>query len=193
MAMIEMHKTGPLPITAKQLDEVEKATGLKFPESYRQFMLETNGGFPLHGTFHLKDGEDGSELELFYHLLPGDRYDLLEVQKGRQGRLPTGFLAIADDPYSNEICINCTPGLDYGAVYFWDHEMEAAIFEDLTPDAAENYHLIADSFPDLLTCLYERIVDPSNEPTGHPGKETPGNEGMLEYLMERLKKEGKMP
>ncbi|MBA4026696.1 MAG: hypothetical protein C0473_00490 [Cyanobacteria bacterium DS3.002] len=188
MTMIEMYNTGPLPITVRQLDEAEKETGLKFPDSYRQFMLESNGGIPMFQNFVLKDGGEGSHLSWFFHLLPGDTFDLLYIQRGRKGRLPSGFLSIATDPYSNDICIECTPGANYGSVWFWDHEREAQLFDGVTPDTADNYDLVADSFPEFLACLYERIVDPNNELEGEGVPDPdPVENARLEECMKRLR------
>ena len=63
--------------------------------------------------------------------------------------------------------------------------MEAALYQGVTPDTADNYHLIANSFVEFLDCLTEHISDESDEPTGVLGKEAPGKEGMLEELTRR--------
>lgn len=45
-------------------------------------------------------------------------------------------------------------------------EMEAENYIGVTPDTAENSRLATDSFPEVLPCLHEKVVDPSDEPKG---------------------------
>lgn len=140
--MIEMYSFGKLPLAEEQLTAVEKHFGIKFPDSYRQFMLQTNGGIPMIGSFDCKDGIERSAVNNFYYILPGDDNDIIVVNENRQGRFPDGFVSIAPDGGGNAICIDCKAGPEYGKVYFWDHEREADPDQGQTPETAGNVHLL---------------------------------------------------
>lgn len=164
MQMVELMKSGPA-LADEHLNAVERALRVTLPNDYRKLMLKSNGGILSIGDFQYKDGTGGSHISCLYHILTDDVNDILTVAKNRDGRLPVGFVAIGPDPYGNEICIDCNPGVGYGKVYFWDHEMEADASQGNTPDTAENVHLIADSFAGFLESLHDS--PPANEqPTG---------------------------
>lgn len=63
------------------------------------------------------------------------------------------FLAIADDPFGNQICIGIKKKY-LGRIYFWDHEEESRFFK------FKGTTLLAHTFDDFLESLYE-YVDPN--------------------------------
>jgi hypothetical protein len=152
--MIEMYTTGEAQVTDSQLNDLEKHFGVKFPQAYRDFMLTTNGGIPLHMCFNFKDGTDGSTVG-FYTVLPGNSRDIVESNKVREQRLPRGFVSIGDDDNGNEICINCNEGQGYGKVYFWDHDNEADEALGETPETVKNVFLLGDTFTEFLEGLHD--------------------------------------
>jgi cell wall assembly regulator SMI1 len=152
--VIEMYTTGETKVTDSQLDDLEKYFGVKFPQAYRDFMLITNGGIPLHGCFDSKDGKESSSVS-FYTVLPGNSRDAVENNKAREHRLPRGFVAIGDDGGGNEICIDCNEGQEYGKIYFWDHDNEADQAQGETPETVENIYLLGDTFSEFLEGLYD--------------------------------------
>lgn len=77
------------------------------------------------------------------------------------GRVPEGFLPIADSAGGNLICL-ALHDEDRGAVYFWDHSWEAE--EDEIPDM-RNMTLVATSFTDFLVNL-QPVTTNELGPTG---------------------------
>ncbi len=179
--MIELDNPGP-QISVEQIALTENALGVNFPADYQEFLLKSNGG-TVCLSFDCADNERSS-VGAFYRILSGHHDDIIEANKLRAGRLPRGFVAIADDyGGGDEICIDCTPGPRYGKVYFWDHEMEADLSQGIGPDEAGNIHLIANSFTEFLDCLYEKNMD-HIEPTGELVPD-PEARKALEDLMRR--------
>jgi hypothetical protein len=152
--VIEMYTTGETKVTDSQLNDLEKHFGVKFPQAYRDFMLTTNGGIPLHMCFNFKDGTEGSTVA-FYTVLPDDRFDIIERNEARAGRLPRGFVSIGDDDNGNEICIDCNEGQGYGKIHFWDHENEADAAQGETPETVGNTILVDNSFTEFLEGLHD--------------------------------------
>jgi hypothetical protein len=152
--MIEMYTTGETQVTESQLNDLEKYLGVKFSQAYRDFMLITNGGIPLHGCFDSKDGTESSSVN-FYSVSPGDNFDMAENNDARTGRFPRGFVSIGADGNGNEICLDCNEGQTYGQVFFWDHDDEADQAQGETPETVKNIHLLGDSFTEFLEGLYK--------------------------------------
>ena len=152
--MIEMYTTGETQVTESQLNDLEKYFDVKFPQAYRDFMLITNGGIPLHGCFDSKDGKESSSVS-FYSVSPGDNFDMAENNDARTGRFPRGFVSIGADGNGNEICIDCNEGQGYGKIHFWDHENEADTAQGETPETIGNTLLIDNTFAEFLEGLYD--------------------------------------
>lgn len=161
--MVEIIKPRP-SVSKEQIRAVEAALKVTLPEDYKDLILKYNGGLVDPSSFVCKDGESGC-IAWLYHFWPDDNNDILRQANIREGRLPTGFVAIGYDGGGNEICIDCTPGPRHGKVYFWDHEMEADLSQGIGPEEAGNVHLIADSFSQFLSCLFEGDSS-DTEPTG---------------------------
>ncbi len=140
-----------------QIKRVEKLIGDPFPDDYRTFLLQTNGGDPEANRVETMDRVQSLRIRSFFGVVGQQRDDdLLHNRDGYEGRLPAGVVAVADDDSGNLICLSLRSD-DFGGVYLWDHEMEAD--EGCEPSFA-NMHLIAHSFHELL----DRIepFDPSS-------------------------------
>jgi hypothetical protein len=136
------------------IPRLESILNLRLPQDYRQFLLKYNGGIPAQDTFVFPGTSEGSCVDVFYGIGPDDYYDLANMQRVLEGRLPKHFLAVAGDPFGNKVCI-CVAGEHVGKIYYWDHEREADPSQGDTPDTTENVILIADSFKEFLASLYE--------------------------------------
>lgn len=131
------------------IEQVESRLGIELPQDYRRFLQTTNGGVPKSNFLPPEanasarylysagpnDDEYLEDLESIAHLYSADG----EVD---DETLP-GFLPIGEDDGSNLVCLKVT-GEDYGAVYFWSHEMSE-------PEQA--YTRIADSFEEFFDRL----------------------------------------
>jgi hypothetical protein len=160
--MIEMYTIGESIVTESQLDDLEKYFGVKFPQAYRDFMLITNGGIPLHNCFDSKDGTESSSVS-FFSVLPNDTFDIVHRNKVGAGRFPHGFISIGADGNGNAICIDCNSGPAHGKIYFWEHENEADQAQGETPETVQNIYLLGDTFTEFLDGLHDiELPDFSN-------------------------------
>lgn len=184
--MVSMYKTGKLPISEAEIDEVQAFFGVTFPSDYREFMLKNNGGI-LDGASSFKCNNGfASCVGWFYRIEKESNSDIRDANELRDGRLPAYFVSIGTDGGGDEICIDCRSGEGFGRVYYWDHNFEAHQEHGMTPEEAGNYHLIANSFSEFLDCLYEQPM-PSDEEiaTDVIDTSTPEMKSRMQALMKR--------
>ncbi len=153
--MIVISESGE-PINETELNKTETELGLKFPKSYRQFLLKNNGGRPSLNVFPIYgDSADTHGLINWFLCIDAkDDNDIVRSMALHAGRYPKNFLQIAEDPGGNAICLS-VGGNEYGKVYFWDHENEVAEGEE---PGYQNVYLIANSFDEFLNSLQEESV-----------------------------------
>ena len=156
---MEMKNTGP-NLSKDDLKQFEKRIDFLLPGSYREFLLQFNGGRPNPYHFFVPNWRHQRSLvNDFNGIVPGKYNDLEEDIGVLEDRLPKGFIPIADDPGGNRILLGLH-GPTQGKIYFWDHENEP---EDPTDNLEDysNIYLLADNFADFLKSL--RYKDGSPE------------------------------
>lgn len=132
-------------ITINDVREFELNYNLKLPDQYIDFLLKYNGGYPEASTFKISDEEGESVVNKFYGI--GDRKgNLARVFEVLDGELPEGFIAIANDPGGNEICIGITEEY-FGKIYFWMHDLDS-------DEEMGSTFFLANSFNDFFNNLY---------------------------------------
>jgi cell wall assembly regulator SMI1 len=142
-------------ISPRKLAAVEQKLSIKLPKEYRDFLLSHNGGRPEPDGFlaiNDRGEETDSCVDWFLAIYNGedDNFeDNFRAYKIEDVRLPDELVPIATDPGGNLICI-AVDGPKCGAVYFWDHEMEAGTGEKPSYD---NVYLIANSFNAFVDSL----------------------------------------
>ena len=162
------------------IKEFESATSLTLPEDYKYFLKIYGDAYfneyvvysPKSETaIYVHDEVDelpnywfkGSSVGSFHGLHVDDEDEELELMtwfKCYKERMPERFLAIADDGMGNQVCMSLAE-VDYGKVYWWDHENEwdAEGYEEDTgkamPDEAkyQNVYLLAESFTEFIQGL----------------------------------------
>jgi hypothetical protein len=143
------------PLLEEDIDRAERKLGVTFPQEYRVFLMEFNGGRPTPDLFSIKSDDPYMSCDVmnwFYCISDGDDIDLVSKAGTFKGRVPYGLLPIGDDPFGNQICLCLKESaLKEGAVYFWDHEFGAPNHEE---PWYENVYPIADSFEQFLDSLY---------------------------------------
>jgi hypothetical protein len=113
-------------LTLEELSKFEQDYNLKLPESYRNIMLEYNGGYPEKTYF-----QGGI---VYFDPIKYGNTTLEKMIDGMQGFLPKGAFPFAD--YSGQsLCISLNK-TDYGAIYFLDETGE--------------YDKVCDSFEQFL-------------------------------------------
>ena len=129
------------------LNCVENYFNIKLPESYRQYLLEVNGGMGKRNIFLFPNTcNNGSSISHWYGIRSDPHFSLLQEMYDRGVRYPEHFISICEDVFGNKLLLSLK-GPDYGKIYFWDHEQETD-----TPDYS-NLTLIADSFDEFINGL----------------------------------------
>ena len=148
MAPIQIEDSNP-PISENEIRDVEQKFGIQFPEQYRQFLLQHNGGHPEPNVFAVPGDPipgQSSMLEWFYCIDSTDVNHIERMILTFRERMPSECIPIGCDPGGNQICLVIS-GDDAGKIFYWDHEEEA---DEGDPPTYRNMYLIADSFIDLI-------------------------------------------
>jgi hypothetical protein len=135
------------PAPAGTIEGVEARLGVKLPDDYKSFLQRQNGGEPAPNFFNEMVG-----VRYLYSAGPNDdEYiddldsiaELFSPEGEADDVLEPGFLVIGADGIGNRLCLKVSAD-DYGAVYFWDHELA---------DSPEGYTRLTDTFTDFFEAL----------------------------------------
>jgi len=122
---ITVTDSGP-PLTAADLVVCAARIGRPIPPAYRRFLRRHNGGHPDPADFCFAgSADDGGSVAAFLGVNAVASLDLAGYQHTYRDRIPPTMFPIARDPGGNLILL-VSGGPDTGAVYFGDHEAEAA-------------------------------------------------------------------
>lgn len=141
-------------INNKELSDLESKLNITFPNDFKEFLLQNNGGIPNPNVFDFinRDGYNANSfVHYFYAVYDGNDYDSLEsnyLLYSSEKRLPSNIIPIAGDAFGNLICISIS-GDDYGKIYFWDHELEGQ------SESYDNMSLIKNNFNEFISNLHE--------------------------------------
>ena len=135
-------------ISLKDVDIFEGEVGLVFPDDYKNFLTKYNGGTPTLANFNFYGKKEGSTIKRFFGIIIDSKNSIDWILDVYEGRLPRGFLPIADDVGGNLILLDCS--LEQKGVFFWDHEEEAEDGEEPTMD---NMCYISKNFDSFLSSL----------------------------------------
>ena len=160
-------------ITEAVVAHVESEFTIAFPQQYRQFLLQTNGGEPHPRVFtFMENGKfTDAEVQIIRGIfpvpyIPGGSLSRPEYigrdfratyrrYKFPPPRMPDELCPVASDSFGNQICMAMS-GDKMGTVYFWDHEGEIdPEDEEGTPDWWRNVHFVANSFNEFLDSLHD--------------------------------------
>jgi hypothetical protein len=139
------------PAPEEGVAAAERQLEVRIPRDYREFLLEVcNGGRPEDNVFERMEDEVSTGVVSFLGVgHRDDDDDMVKVYEIFKDRVPPWLLPVARAEAGNLICISIRPE-DEGAVYFWDHELEAEEGESPTE---ENLTLLADSFRGFASAL----------------------------------------
>jgi len=136
-------------ISEKDIQKLEDIIGFKLPADYRKFLLVNNGGEPEPNEFDIPGENNSSGVNEFLNV------EEIKKQKKKLGnRLVDSSWPIAYAEGGNLVCI--TVGKKEGAIYFWDHELEAS---DNELPSWTNMFLLTSKFSKFWNSL--KKIDPS--------------------------------
>lgn len=149
-----------IPIELDDIIQLENECDISFPEEYKNHLLNYNGGSPEPNIFSFTENgkKTNSRINYFYAINSGEFDDLKEVIetfKITEKRMPTHILPIAEDPFGNVVCISAGK-IDYGYIYFWDHENEVD-YGIANDDDYSNLYFIAESFTEFINSLKSEV------------------------------------
>jgi hypothetical protein len=149
----ERPPAGPDELAAAERELAE--LGRRIPDSYKAFLADQDGGYPVRGRFAFREGDraNGSRVKLFFGVGEQPDGDLVGMAGLAMG-LPAGLLAIGMDSFGNLVCLR-----DDGPVVFEDHE----VFDEDEPDAGGIYP-IAPDLPAFLEMLHANPVPAPRPP-----------------------------
>ena len=97
---------------------VEQRLGVSFPDDYRAFLLQINGGVPRPGKWVKQIFSLGSDVS------PDASFETAyQNLKVVEKRVPHRLIPVADNGGGDVYCVS-TSGADRAAVYLWSHEDE---------------------------------------------------------------------
>jgi hypothetical protein len=145
------------PVTEEQLAAFESRHGLRFPDDYRRFLVQYNGGEPTpNRVSFIKRGRTrgrrctGLVVDFAGVYTNGGAQSLESAILRSRDEMPAGHVGIAWDSNGNEWVL-CVDGEKAGTVYFWHHENEAP---DGEPPWFDNMSFVANSFTAFLDALH---------------------------------------
>src|SRR5438094_559990 len=93
-------------LSPEQIQAFEKRTGVTLPESYRAFLLRSNGGHPVPCKFAIPKWHGRfSAINVFFGIQTGTSEDLEKQQERYSDRIPDSFLPIGIDSGGNRLCL----------------------------------------------------------------------------------------
>lgn len=142
------------PATLSDVERVETALGINFPDDYRTIVMLHQGEIPQQNLFDLIENNEKTILVMgvLFHFLEDKSesgfysYNILETYLTRQHLLPPQVIPFSEDPGGNYIAFDFSKTPDIPTIVFVDHE---AVGE-------ENWvSYVAANFTEFLSLLYE--------------------------------------
>jgi hypothetical protein len=137
-----------------KLVEFSNQVGYMLPKDYIDFLRKHNGGYVTDSvSTYYKNGKQKFILTSMFGLGVDD--DLINQFEIYKRRIPSTCIPIGRDAGGNLVCLNLSE-INYGYVYFWDHEEELK-FEEGTI-TIDDLYFIADSFQEFLNSVEKEKV-----------------------------------
>ena len=102
-------------ISIKDIFEIERKLSITLEDSFRDFLLESNGGIPSDNEFDIPDANNDASVDEFFSL-----DDILRNHNTFRERIPNNYIPIAFASGGNYICLS----KKNNSIFFWDHEFE---------------------------------------------------------------------
>jgi hypothetical protein len=115
------------------VEQLENEIGYRLPESYRSFLLNTNGAEVPAGRGCFRVETDSIKgwicIDCFYGVTGPNVPPVLQLGqsiKDFASMLPPGMLPVATDAFGNQILLSLG-GQDRGAIFFYNHAVDEPI------------------------------------------------------------------
>lgn len=144
-----MHKIkGFGTLSMQEIIRLEKEMQLKFPEDYKQFLVNKNGGVPAENYLSMVIPSNGEEIVLgaLLGINENNNFDLESWHKEYGDELMESSLIIGTEYGSGLFVLICEG--DQEGVYFWDNGQELEGSSD-----EEDVYKLATSFGTFISGL----------------------------------------
>jgi hypothetical protein len=155
--MISMYDVGPT-LSEADIEQAEANLGVRFPDDYRRFLLELNGGRPEreYSAFPFRTG-GGSVVHTFVGIKPALKSNDLERTTldewdTEDYPMPRTLIVIGDDVYGDILCLGVA-GEELNKVYFRDMDRLPENPPTKPWAMMKGYFKVADSFAEFLSLL----------------------------------------
>lgn len=132
--------------SSEEIENAERALGVSFPASYRNFLREFGWARISHQELYGLGAEVPAYLELVRNTLA--------ERSGMEPSLPASLIPIMNDGAGNHYCLDTSQKRDAECpVVFWDHEL----------GAHQEPAIVSESFDGWLMDLISRLQSASND------------------------------
>ncbi|MGO4127651.1 SMI1/KNR4 family protein [Inquilinus sp. YAF38] len=154
MNYLPLMQTHAEPIPAGDLSKLEQLVGAPVPQSYADFLSQSNGGSFQADIVALPELGTETVLNYMFSTVDGS-YDIVREYANLRSmdRIPVQTLPIADDPGGNLFLLSVEQDRN-GAIFFWDHEREPPDGGSAIADFP-NMTRVADDFATFIRALKE--------------------------------------
>ncbi|WP_411349029.1 SMI1/KNR4 family protein [Paenibacillus sp. WLX2291] len=130
--------------TQDMLEQLENKMDAPFPDDYKAFLLQYNGGTPLihYCTFSIEELREVIPLEVLYGIGLNGRYDL-EYQNSFAEDRPSGYIAIGESAGGGKLLLGYTQ--ENQGVYYW-----SSLHQD-DPACEQTLYKLADHFHSFMS------------------------------------------
>lgn len=145
-------------LLSQDILKAEKSLNLKFPNSYKEFLLKYNGGTPDECAIDFDAAKlkvQGEDIKYFYSIGGKKTNDVVHKSLSKDYTLPDGVIFLANTHSSNFFLLSLRDD-SYGQLFYKDHEFEDTIpFEPNKNILPESMVKVADSFDEFISMLYD--------------------------------------
>jgi hypothetical protein len=141
------------PVGDEEIATVEMALGVRFPDDYRAFLRNFQGGTPAQTDFALNDPRKSTAaVGVFLSVEPERDYDyILSAARELSDQFPKGIVPIASGPGGDAVVLDFRGAKP--VVLYWHHERTGR----------EEFTFLADTFNEFLELLYEPEVESESQ------------------------------
>ncbi len=137
------------PIMESAIVNFETFVGSRLPDSYRGFMVLSNGGSkPKQENFTVLETRERTMLSDLYPLTSDGKGELFDEFLTLRQEIPGNLISIGRDIGGNKVCL-VIDGNEFGKILFYDHELRSFNRKS----SRKNFNVCANSFDEFLQGL----------------------------------------
>ncbi|ARU54228.1 hypothetical protein OLMES_0120 [Oleiphilus messinensis] len=142
------------------LTTFERKLASKFPEEFREFLIQFNGGSPIKSTIRFNGANlkiKGATINYFFGF-GGSSENIEKSYSNLKYDLPDMLIPFANTPDGNYFLMSLKNDSSFGKIYYYDHEFEYDSDEEFNEKKGiypTCLSKVAESFGELLEHMIE--------------------------------------